>query len=159
MPSPRRVGLSGRPDALIKDDGAVIPVSIKPMSKKVRDRHVIELIAHLRLVEEDEGVRPPYGILLMGKGARKVKIRNTEEKQRWLESLIDEMNSIIGGVPAVPAPALYKCKHCDVNRICKHSAYTAADSTPSPVPTTSPEDSAGEKSDAEKSHTEASEDE
>ncbi len=115
--------LTGKPYALIKEDDFVIPVEINPMSKKVKDRHVLPLVAHMRLIEEVEGKRPPYGVLLMGPEGRTVKIKNTEEKQRWLQTQIDEMRSIIDGVPAVPAPGYYKCKSCDVREFCPVSAY------------------------------------
>ena len=116
-------GLTSMPDALSKEGGFIIPVSIKPMSKKVRDRHVVELLVHLKLIEEKEGKRPPYGILVLGPEGRSVKIKNSDDKQRWLESLLDEMRSIIDGVPAVPKPALYKCKSCDVRMHCNYSEY------------------------------------
>lgn len=116
------LGLTSRPDALIKEDGYLIPVDVKPMTNKVRDRHVIAIFVHMRLIEEVEGKRPPYGILLMGEKRRRVKIKNSEEKQRWLDALLAEMRSISEGVPAVPAPSTYKCRSCDVCGICKHSA-------------------------------------
>lgn len=123
--SSKELGLSGKPDALVREDGFIIPVDIKPMTQKVRDRHIVQLLAHLRLIEETEGVRPPYGILIMGKKGRVIHVKNTDDKQRWLQTLIDEMHSIMDGVPAVPAPAPLKCKSCDVRELCKHSAYTS----------------------------------
>jgi CRISPR/Cas system-associated exonuclease Cas4 (RecB family) len=119
----KHLGLSSRPDALIREDGFIIPVDIKPMTKKVRDRHVVAMLMHMKLIEEIEGSRPPYGVLLMGTRKRQVRIKNTEEKLRWLDSLIAEMRSIHEGIPAVPAPARYKCKHCDVRGICEYSQH------------------------------------
>ncbi len=112
------LGLSSKPDAIIKEEGFIIPVDIKPMAKKVRDRHVVAMLVHLKLIEEIEGIRPPYGVIIMGKEKRSVRIKNTEDKQRWVDSLLDEMRSIMDGVPAVPAPAPFKCKNCDVREIC-----------------------------------------
>ena len=118
------LGLSGKPDALVKIDGFIIPVDRKPLSRKVRDRHIVQLLVHMRLVEESEGTRPPYGILLLGKEVREVRIQNTEERQRWLDAIIGEMESILEGVPARPTPAVMKCKSCDVRKMCNYSAYT-----------------------------------
>ena len=118
-----KLGLESRPDALISEEGFIIPVDCRPTSKKVRDRHVAALLVHLRLIEEIEGKKPPYGILLMGPDARSVHIQNTEDKQRWLETLLDEMHSIMEGVPAQPKPEKYKCKNCDVRSACQFSAY------------------------------------
>lgn len=116
-------GLISRPDALIKKEGFIIPVSVQPMSKKIHDRHIVQMLVHMRLIEEVEGKRPPYGILLMGQRGRIVRVQNTPQKQFWLSTLLDEMRSIMDGVPALPKPAPLKCKHCDVREICKHSVY------------------------------------
>ncbi len=118
-----RLQLSGRPDAIIREGQQIIPVDMHPLTNKVRDRHVLQLLTHLRLIEELEGVEPDHGVLLMGKEQRRVAIKNAPDKQRWLESLIDEMRSIMDGVPAIPSPSTFKCKSCDVRLICQHSAY------------------------------------
>ena len=117
------LGLSSTPDGLLQENGFLIPIDIKPLSKKIQDRHVTEMMVHLRLIEENTGKVPPYGILLMGPEKRRVEIKNLPDKQRHLETIIDEMHSILNGVPAIPKPTYYKCKNCEVNNICKHSAY------------------------------------
>jgi len=114
------LGLRGTPDALVKEGKFTIPVDLVPMSSKVQDRHVVKILTYLRLLEEESGTRPPHGILLMGKKRRVVKIKNTPEKQRWLETLVEEMQSIIDGVPSVPRPTEKKCRNCDVKNVCKH---------------------------------------
>jgi len=96
--------LRGTPDALAKDGKITIPVDFVPLSSKVQDRHVVKLLAYMRLIEEETKLLPPYGVLLMGKKRRVVKVKNSPEKQRWLDTLLDEMDSIIGGVPANPRP-------------------------------------------------------
>lgn len=121
--SSSELGLKSKPGALVQEDGVLVPVDIHPLTNKIRDRHIVQLLVHLRLVEAEEGKRPEHGILLMGKGQRKVLVRNTPEKQRWLETLIDEMRSIQDGVPAVASPVTYKCKTCDVRRLCRFSAW------------------------------------
>ena len=123
--SSEELGLSGRPDALLKEGQYHIPVMVHPMSDKIRDRHIIQLLVNLRLVEEEQGVRPPVGILIMGPEQRPVRVKNTTQKQQWLEAIRKEMYSILQGIPAVPAPQFYKCRNCDVRANCKHSAYKA----------------------------------
>ena len=118
-----KLGLSSRPDALVVEDGFVIPVDRKPMGKKVRDRHIAQLLVHMRLVEESEGKSPPYGMLLLGTGPRTIRIKNSAERQRWLDTIIDEMHAIEGGIPAVPAPKYHKCRSCDVRSSCHFTAY------------------------------------
>ncbi|MBP9837233.1 MAG: Dna2/Cas4 domain-containing protein [Proteobacteria bacterium] len=116
--------LRSKPDAIIKENNITIPVDIHPMTNKVRDRHVVQLLLHLKIINELTNKTPEYGVLIMGKDKREVKIKNTPEKQTWISSLIDEMRSIIDGVPSIPTPAFYKCKSCDVKDICSYSAYS-----------------------------------
>ena len=119
--SAESIGLRGKPDAVFRENGQIIPMSIHPLTSKIRDRHVVQMLAYLRLVEEAENIRPDYGVLLMGKGQRRVQLKNAPEKQVWLDTLIDEMRSIMDGVPAIPAPSPPKCRTCDVRDICTFS--------------------------------------
>jgi len=119
----KKTKLVSQPHGIVREGHSIIPVDVIPASKKVRDRHVVQMLAHLRLVEEIEGKRPPYGLLIMGAEQRAVRIKNTDEKQRWLDTLLDEMYSIMDGVPAVPKPSYYRCKGCDVRGVCNFSAY------------------------------------
>ena len=122
--SSRELGLSSRPHAIVQEDGEFIPTDIQPFGKKVQDRHVIKLVVHMRLMEASSGARPPYGLLVLGKSKRRVKIENTEEKQKWLDEVAQEMRDIIGGKEAIASPSFYKCKNCEVREACEHSLYT-----------------------------------
>ncbi len=111
--------LAGTPDALISEGGYIIPVERKPLGKKVRDRYVAQLLVYMRLVEEFEGKKPPYGYLVLGSNSRRVKIYNTEERQAWLQQIIDEMHEILEGKScAIPKPDSHKCKKCSVRHSC-----------------------------------------
>lgn len=121
--SSEKLQLSSQPHGIVKEGGFIIPVDVIPSTNKVRDRHVIQLMVHMRLIEEVEGRNPPYGLLIMGKEKRSVRVKNSEEKQRWLDTILDEMRSIVDdGVPVVPSPTFYKCKGCDVRAFCEFSA-------------------------------------
>jgi CRISPR/Cas system-associated exonuclease Cas4 (RecB family) len=112
-------GLAGRPDAVIIEDGFAIPVERKPLCKKIRDRHVAQLLIYMRLIEEFHGERPPYGYLILGKNCRRVKIENSKQKQEWLQKMIDDMRGILNGAAAKPLPTPEKCDKCDVREHCK----------------------------------------
>lgn len=116
------LGLFGKADALVREAGKLIPLCMHPSARKIQDRHAIAIFAHMRLIEETQGIRPPYGILVLGQDSRRVRVQNSDDKQRWLETLIAEMQSIMDGVPAVPTPQYQKCKNCDVEQLCKFSA-------------------------------------
>jgi CRISPR/Cas system-associated exonuclease Cas4 (RecB family) len=113
-----RQGLAGRPDALIRENGNVIPVERKPLAKKLRDRYVVQMLIYLRLVEEFEDTRPPHGYLLLGPRCRRVKIVNSETKQLWVSGLLAEMRRILEGGAPIPAPHPMKCAKCDVRERC-----------------------------------------
>ena len=118
-------GIAGKPDAVLIEEGFYIPVSRKPMAKKIRDRYVAQLLIYMRLIEEFEGKRPPYGYLILGKNKRQVKIMNTAKRQRWLDGILDEMKSILdGSTAAIPSPQPQKCKRCNVRHSCDHALVT-----------------------------------
>ena len=110
--------ISGRPDIVVIEDGFHIPVEHKPLAKKLRDRYLAQLLVYMRLIEEFEGKKPPYGYLILGKENKLVKIENSEKNQIWLQGLLDEMHAIIDGGKSKPAPHPVKCKRCDVKAHC-----------------------------------------
>ena len=114
-------GLAGRPDALLVEKGFYIPVEHKPMGKKLRDRYVAQLLVYMRLVEEFEGKRPPYGYLIVGEKARRIRVTNTQQRQDWLDVKLAEMRAILEGSEAVPDPHPKKCSFCRVNEICDYA--------------------------------------
>jgi predicted RecB family nuclease len=115
-------GLAGKPDAIILENNYIIPVERKPFAKKLRDRYIAQLLVYMRLIEEFEGIRPPYGYLILGKNCRRVKIMNTPERQAWLQTFIDEMQAILSNqAPAIPSPHPQKCNKCAVKNSCNAS--------------------------------------
>ncbi len=61
----RRYGLTGKPDYIVADRGATIPVEVKPTrtARVPRASDVLQLAAYGLLVEETFGVSPSYGLL------------------------------------------------------------------------------------------------
>ena len=114
-------GIAGTPDALIIEDGFVIPLERKPMARKIRDRYVAQLLVYMRLVEEFEGKKPPYGYLILGKNCRRVRIYNTPKRQKWLQDILDEMRDILNERSvAKPSPFPAKCHRCSMRSHCAH---------------------------------------
>lgn len=60
-----QIGLSGKPDYILKRDDTVIPVEVKSskIAQAPYDSHIFQLAAYCRLVENHYKLRPPYGIL------------------------------------------------------------------------------------------------
>ena len=110
--------LAGTPDAIIIENGYIIPIERKPLARKIRDRYVAQLLVYMRLIEEFEGKKPPYGYLILGANSRKIKIENSPARQAWLQAIIDEMRAVFDGKPALATPHPRKCAKCDVKEFC-----------------------------------------
>ena len=121
--SPRQ-GLAGKPDALVREMDFVIPVERKPLAKKLRDRYVAQLLVYMRLVEEFEGVRPPYGYLLLGPSCRRIRVMNSESKQQWVDVLLRDMRRVLEGAEPNATPHEKKCAKCDVRDRCDARAFS-----------------------------------
>lgn len=61
-----RYRLAGRPDYLVEEGAALIPVEVKPTRTAAEpyESDIIQLLAYCLLVEEQEGRSPPYGLLI-----------------------------------------------------------------------------------------------
>jgi CRISPR-associated exonuclease Cas4 len=59
------LGLTGKPDYLIRQNGQVIPVEVKSgrAPEAPYDSHIYQLAAYCLLVERTYGVRPSHGII------------------------------------------------------------------------------------------------
>jgi len=103
------------------------PVERKPLARKLRDRYVAQLLVYMRLIEEFEGKKPPYGYLILGGNCRRIKIMNTPKRQIWVQGIIDEMRAILAGQESRPTPEARKCSKCDVKNHCKFDASKSSD--------------------------------
>jgi len=115
-------GLAGRPDALISEQGYIIPIERKPLARKLRDRYVAQLLVYMRLVEEFEGKRPPYGYLILGPNCRTFKIDNTPKRQQWLQEMLDAMRQTLNSGECTATPDRRKCSGCFVKEHCAFRA-------------------------------------
>ncbi len=59
------MGLTGKPDYLVEQDGKIIPVEVKSgrTPEVPYDSHIFQVAAYCLLVEKTFGKRPPYGII------------------------------------------------------------------------------------------------
>jgi CRISPR-associated protein Cas4 len=113
------LGIAGRPDAVIEENGFFIPVEQKPLQKKIHERQIAQLLVYMRLIEAHEGKRPPYGYLILGKQSKRIKIENTEEKQLWLSGILKDMRNFLEeNHPIKATPHPNKCMKCPVRDSC-----------------------------------------
>jgi CRISPR-associated exonuclease Cas4 len=59
------LGLTGKPDYLVEQDGKLIPVEVKTgrTPEAPYDSHIYQLASYCLLVHKATGKRPPYGII------------------------------------------------------------------------------------------------
>lgn len=120
MPTLRsaRYGLVGRPDQLVRVGRAFIPVEQKPTSRRLQPSHILQVAAQCLLVQEEYGIRPPCGLVILAGGERQhVEFSASLEKQ--LLDTIAEMRAYLetGRVPE-PSWVPSKCRRCGFQATC-----------------------------------------
>lgn len=85
------IPLVGRPDALIKNKGKVIPVEIKTGKTPAtpHKNHVAQLMAYCYLIEEYFGTRPPGGYIRYPE--KEFLVQYTDEARVKLQGLVEEV--------------------------------------------------------------------
>lgn len=85
------LGLTGRPDYLVEQGEAIIPVEVKSsqVTHAPYDGHIYQLAAYCLLVHHTYGVRPDYGILHYPN--RTFAIDYTSELENGLLTIIGEI--------------------------------------------------------------------
>jgi CRISPR-associated exonuclease Cas4 len=113
-----RLGLTGRPDRLIREDGALIPEEWKP-ARVVRPSHRARLGVYFLLVEEELRVRPPHGFVVLGDGTRHC-VENSQELRAWALGLVARIRAaraeVRQPIPVSPSPG--QCRRCGVRGRC-----------------------------------------
>ena len=91
----RRLGLTGKPDYLIEQRGATIPVEVKPgrIASVPYEADLMQLAAYCLLIEETTGEAPPYGLLRYAQ--RTFRLNYTQQVRDDLLDLLDEMRELL----------------------------------------------------------------
>lgn len=92
----RRYGLIGKPDYIVTQRGAMIPIELKP-NRRARvpyDSDVLQLVAYALLVEENGGTPVPVGWLKYREDVFQVPI--TQELRARLDDVLTGMRRDLG---------------------------------------------------------------
>ena len=115
----RRLGLTGRPDRLVRTGGTVIPEEWKRSARRVRDAHRAQLGVYFLLIEDQLGVRPPYGVIVLGDRSRH-RVENTEGLRAWALDLAGQIRAARAmadqPIPVEPKPG--QCRPCGKRASC-----------------------------------------
>jgi CRISPR-associated exonuclease Cas4 len=112
-------GLTGKPDYLVQENGAIIPVEVKSSRAPSLpyDSHVFQLAAYCMLVERTYGKRPTHGILRYRD--RSFSIEYSQALEHELESLLEAIRLQARRAEASRShqePA--RCARCGYRNIC-----------------------------------------
>ena len=109
------LGLTGKPDYLIRRSGMVIPVEVKSMwaPRDPYDSHLLQLGAYCLLTERHFGKRPAYGLL---------RYRNRTFKIPYSTNLEEEVLAVIQTIRGNKEQAEVCRSHDQPNR-CARCGY------------------------------------
>lgn len=116
------LGLTGKPDYLIQQNGQIIPVEVKSgrAPNAPYDSHIFQLAAYCLLVEKSYGKRPAYGIIHYTD--RDFAVDYTPELESSLLDLLadirrDEMKHEVERSHEQAA----RCARCGFKKVCDQS--------------------------------------
>jgi len=116
------LGLTGKPDYLVEQNGRLIPVEVKTgrVPAAPYDSHVFQLAAYCLLVEKTYGKRPPYGIIHYPN--RDFAVDYTPQLESALLDQLAEMRRDENrtSVPRSHEDAA-RCRRCGFKKVCDQS--------------------------------------
>jgi CRISPR-associated exonuclease Cas4 len=114
-----QLGLTGKPDYLVEQNGQIIPVEVKSgkAPDAPYDSHIYQIAAYCLLVQRGMGKRPPYGIIHYSD--RDFAVDYTPELENNLLDVLaemrrDEVRSGVARSHEVPA----RCHRCGYRDLC-----------------------------------------
>jgi len=113
-----RLGLTGRPDRIIKTDGTVVVEEWKS-SRRVWPSHRAQMAVYFLLIEEELRIRPTHGFIVLGDGSRH-KIDNTEQLRSWVLDIANQIRAARKAVtvPISVNPSVGQCRACGQRGNC-----------------------------------------
>jgi hypothetical protein len=117
-----RLKLTGRPDRIVRAGERLIPEEWKS-AKRVSEGHRLQVGTYFLLIEEQYGVRPPFGVVVLGDG-RRVEVKNPERLRSKVLAIAEEIRerrrALREEIP-VRQPAA-KCRVCGQRGNCGRKA-------------------------------------
>lgn len=116
------LGLTGKPDYVVKKGNQLIPVEVKSsqVTDSPYDSHIYQLAAYCYLIDQETGTRPKYGILHYP--ARTFRVEYSPEMETALLELIAEIRyqerrTVVNRSHESPQ----RCASCGYQETCKQS--------------------------------------
>jgi CRISPR-associated exonuclease Cas4 len=114
----RRLGLTGRPDRLVREGRMVIPEEWKS-ARKVWPNRRAQMGVYFLLIEDQLHVRPTHGVIVCGDGTRH-RVENEEGLRMWVLQLADEIRASRRTMaePIAVNPSPGQCRPCAFRAHC-----------------------------------------
>ena len=114
----RQLGLTGRPDRLIRSGGTLMIEEWKS-SRTLQPWHRAQMGVYFLLAEEHFKVRPAYGFLVTGDG-RRHRIDNDDSLRAWVLGMAEAIRAQRAAVklPIPVDPAAWQCRPCGMRGHC-----------------------------------------
>jgi len=115
----KKLGLSGRPDAVVMDGEHHIPVELKTgrVPRGPLFSHILQVVAYCVLLEEEYGRAPPYGIVRYGETAYEIEY-NDDQRKLLIQKLAEMRAAIVKGGAHRNHSRPGKCIHCSRRAGC-----------------------------------------
>ncbi|GIV89065.1 MAG: CRISPR-associated protein Cas4 [Pirellulaceae bacterium] len=117
-----RLGLTGKPDYLLQQGKALIPVEVKPNRQASQPylSDLIQLAAYLVLLEETTGSAPPYGLLRYANNT--FRLRYTDEVRNEVLNTLAEMRDLLTATDvARNHDEIARCRGCGFRSQCEEA--------------------------------------
>jgi CRISPR-associated exonuclease Cas4 len=114
----QRLGLTGRPDRIIKANGSIIVEEWKS-SRHLRPEHRAQMGVYFLLVEDQLRIRPTHGFIVCGDGTRH-RIENDERLRAWVLGMAGEIRAARSKInqPIAVTPNPSQCRKCGQRGNC-----------------------------------------
>ena len=115
----RDYSLAGKPDYLVQERRATVPVEVKPTHRAQQpyEGDVLQLAAYCLLIEEESGRRPPWGYLKYHDAVWRVD--NTPGLRDQLLARLDHMRRDLTAPDVLPSHREpQRCAHCGQRAHC-----------------------------------------
>lgn len=116
----RKLGLTGRPDYLVREKGGLVPVEVKSGAAPATGAHaahVYQLAAYCALVAEAYGQRPAYGLIQYRD--RLLRVPYTQLLEQELLAILAQMRvGLVESDVARSHESASRCRGCGLREDC-----------------------------------------
>jgi CRISPR-associated exonuclease Cas4 len=119
-----RYGLTGTPDYIVRAAGGLVPVEVKPGRREAEphESHLLQVLAYCLLLEDNEGKKPPYGLLRYSSDTFKVDYNG--RTRAYLLEVLDEMRRAAQEQDVQRNhDQAQRCRACGYRSVCDESLW------------------------------------